>query len=56
MSASVTQATAILTGFLVEHSGEMIMILATRHSGQNIASGGINRANLAVEAIIGRRD
>ena len=34
MSASVTQATAILTGFLVEHSEEMIMILATRHSGQ----------------------
>lgn len=56
MPATVTKATAILTGFLVEFSGGDDHHLGQLDVQVNVPSGGINGANVAVQATLGLRD
>jgi hypothetical protein len=56
MGAPVTQATAILTGFLVEFSGGNDHHLGQLDIQVNVPSGGISGSTVAVQVILGLRD
>lgn len=56
MPGPVTRATAILTGFLVEFSGGNDHHLGQVDVQVRVPSGGINGAQVQVQAVIGLRD
>ena len=56
MPSTITQATAILTGFLVEYSGGNDHHLGQLDIQVDVPSGGINGSQVSVQATIGLRD
>jgi hypothetical protein len=56
MPGPVTQATAILTGFLVEFSSGHDHALGQMDVQVRIPAGGINGAQVQVQAVLGLRD
>jgi len=56
MASPVTQATAILTGFLVEYSGGNDHHLGQLDIQVNVPAGGISGSTVAVQVTLGLRD